>query len=117
MRIISFSKHWPKLQQSAFTTFRYPRGDKDWQVGERVQVYYRNRSPKREFLGIAVIVEKGKRELDSDFADIAPVITEKEARDDGFTSVGQMQAFMEHQYGLDYISLFNKLTLRWEAKP
>ena len=34
MRIISFSVMWPKLQQPRFTTFRFPRKDKDW---ERVE--------------------------------------------------------------------------------
>ncbi len=113
MRIISFSKKWNKLQQPIFTTFRYPRLDKDWQVGERVQVFFKNRSPRREKLGEAIITAKVYRELSSYFADDAPLVTSKEAKEDGFIDRYDMSCFMEKQYGLDYISLFNKLTLEW----
>ena len=112
MRIISFTKKWDKLHQPEFTTFRYPRRDKDWYVGELVQVYFKNRSPKREKLGIAEIVGKERRELDGFFKDDR-LITEAEAIEDGFNDFADMVAFMEKQYGLDYISLFNKLALKW----
>ena len=63
MRIISFTEKWSKLEQPIFTTFRYPRIDRDWQIGEMVQVFYKNRSPKREKLGVAQIIGKEPREL------------------------------------------------------
>jgi len=113
MRIISFSKKWDKLNQHEFTTFRYPRGDKDWYVGEVVQVFYKSRSPQREKLGIAEIIGKERRELDPNFESITPVVTHAEAREDGFIDRGDMVVFMQKQYGLNYISLFNKLTLKW----
>lgn len=50
MRIISFSRMWDKLQDDEFTTFRFPRKDKDWYKNEKVQVYYKNRSPHRQSL-------------------------------------------------------------------
>jgi len=120
MRIISFSKKWDKLSQPEFTTFRYPRVDKDWYVGETVQVFYKNRSPSREKLGIAEIIGKDERELDPFFTDGklvepigVPLTTEEEAVADGFSNgLEGMVAYMEKQYGLDYIK-FNKLTLRW----
>lgn len=114
MRIISFTEKWPKLQKPVFTTFRYPRADKDWYDGEMVQVFYKNRSPKREKLGIAQIIKKEPRELEPNFEHVAPVISHEEALEDGFMSRGDMVIFMQKQYGLDYISLFNKLTLMWK---
>ncbi len=120
MRIISFCKKWEKLEQPEFTTFRFPRKDKDWYVGEVVQVFYRNRSPLREKLGVAEIIEKERRELDSFFTDgrlisprDIPLTTDEEAIADGFMGREDMATFMERQYGLDYLSLFNKLTLKW----
>ena len=120
MRIISFTVIWDKLHQPEFTTFRYPRGDKDWYVGEVVQVYYKNRSPQRIKLGVAEIINKERRELDTFFTDGklvpptgTPLTTEGEAIADGFRSREDMATFMEKQYGLDYISVFNKLTLKW----
>ena len=113
MRIMSFREKWDKLNQPEFTTFRYPRCDTDWYEGEVIQVFYKSRSPMREKLGIAQIIKKEQRELDPNFEYVAPVITHDEAVADGFLSRGDMVMFMQKQYGLDYISLFNKLTLRW----
>lgn len=120
MRIISFNKMWNKLSDKEFTTFRYPRADKDWFIGEFVQVYFKSRSQDRKKLGEAIIISKEVRELDSFFTDGIAVfstgdklITEEEAVEDGFVSVRNMTDYMEKQYGLDYISRFNKLTLRW----
>ncbi len=56
MRIISFTEMWLKLKSPVFTTFRFPRKDKDWQVGEIVQVYFKNRSPDRKKLGEVEII-------------------------------------------------------------
>ncbi len=125
MRIMSFTEKWPKLhlelpieQRPEFTTFRYPRGDMDWWIGEVVQVYFKNRSPKREKLGIAKIVRGVRRELDPYFADEGvAMITEAEAVEDGFADVQSMVKFLEKQYGLDYISRFTKWTLRWVVSP
>ena len=113
MRIISFTEKWLKLKQPEFTTFRYPRRDRDWCLGEIVQVYYKNRSPKRERLGVAQIIAKERRELDPHFIGEAPLITTDEAIADGFANRNVMDEFMQKQYGLAYIPLFNKLTLRW----
>lgn len=117
MRIMSFSKKWDKLSQPEFTTFRYPRGDKDWYVGEIVQVYFKSRSPQREKLGVAEIIGKEWRELDPWFAktDGVKLVAGYEAIADGFAGRDDMVAFMEKQYGLDYLSLFNKITLRWQV--
>jgi hypothetical protein len=112
MRIISFSKKWDKLKQSEFTTLRYPRADTDWYVGEKVQVYFKSRSPLREKLGEAEITNKVVRELDP-FFEGHVLISDREAIADGFSSRGDLVQYMEKQYGLDYISRFNKLTLKW----
>ncbi len=118
---MGFRTAWGKLLQPSFTTFRYPRADRDWKVGEVVQVVLKPRTPGRVILGTARIVGKEQRELD-DFFQLhcpdtpsarVPLVTEEEAQADGFPSSAEMTAYMEKQYGLDYISLFNKLTLEW----
>lgn len=85
MRILGFSKKWPKLQQEEFTTFRLPRRDRDWQVGEQVQIVYRPRSKEREVLGVAEIVSKEVRSpVRLAPLDGIPIITDEEALADGF---------------------------------
>ena len=122
MRILGFGRLWPKLEQEIFTTYRYPRGDKDWEVGEVVQVFLKPRSRSRVKLGVARIIGKEPRELDDSFQrrfpesleGQVPVVTEEEAKADGFATVAEMVAYFIKQRGaLDYTSLFNKLTLEW----
>ncbi len=110
MRILSFSEKFPKLQQPVFTTFRYPY----WRVGETVQVFYKSRSPEREKLGIAEIVSIEHRELDPRFDyEGRPLVTEAEAIADGFASRADMVLYMQKQYGRNFLSCLDKLTLRW----
>ena len=110
MRIISFSKMWEKLSQAEFTTFRFPRKDRDWERGEVVQVYFKSRSPERERLGIAAIIFKeirfdGKPETD---------VTRAEAIADGFCSIRDMENWMIKTHGMVKAwKPMNKLTLRW----
>jgi len=111
MRIISFTEKWDKLNQDIFTTFRYPRKDKDWFLGEIVQVYYKNRSPKRELIGKAEIIDKQRRTMN--WTDNPAFITNREAKEDGFMDRNDMEKFIISQYGLNYPSWFNKLTLKW----
>ena len=115
MRILGFSRKWDKLNNKEFTTFRYPRGDKDWQIGEEVQVVFQpRRKGGGEKLGTAKIIKKEGRELSPFFADELQLVSYAEAVADGFPSgLEEMVAYMEKQYGLDYISCMNKLTLKW----
>ena len=109
MRIISFTKKWNKLNQDEFTTFRFPRKDRDWYVGEIVQVFYKSRSPQREKLGEAEITGKERRYLAQ--------ITSKEAKADGFNSLKDMEKWMVKTYGYtETWKPMNKLTLRWVVK-
>jgi len=109
MRIISFTKKWGKLSQPEFTTFRFPRKDKDWYVGEIVQVFFKSRSPQREKLGEAEIIAKeikltGDRTTD---------VTDAEAKADGFRDILDMETWMRKTYGTTRIwARMNKLTLR-----
>ena len=104
MRIISFTEHWSKLSNREFTTFRFPRKDKDWYVGEKIQVYYKSRSPKRERLGIAEIIQKVQKYASND----------EEAREDGFNDLRDMENWMIKTYGeAKTWQPMNKLTLRW----
>ena len=131
MRIISFSKKWDKLKQPEFTTFRFPRKDRDWEDGEVVQVYYKNRSPLREKLGDAEIISKVKRRMARNGDETGEVlITYQEAEDDGFTGTLDKPAyfnmweflwdyymweFLRDYYGGERLQKepMNKLTLRW----
>ena len=118
MRILGFSKKWDKLNQLEFTTFRFPRKDKDWQVGECVQVFLKPRSPKREKLGEAQIVGKEQRWIPNVILgnQSIDVISGDEARTDGFGGCFDMEKFMSEQYGESRIwrEPMNKLTLQWK---
>ena len=106
MRIISFSKKWDKLKLPEFTTFRFPRKDKDWYVSEKVQVFYKNRSPQREKLGEALIIGKRLQSIRQ--------INESEAIADGFPNAFQMWLWLKETYKTIYMhQRMNKLTLRW----
>lgn len=103
MRILGFSKKWGKLQQPEFTTFRFPRKDRDWVVGEKVQIVYKpRRKGGGERLGIARINYK-------EFVRVKD-ITEGEAIKDGFHNALEMWLWLKKPKGNEPM---NKLTLRW----
>ena len=116
MRVLGFSKKWPKLSNPEFTTFRYPRKDRDWQVGELVQLVYHPRSKDREVLGTAEIVLKEKRNVNitSTFSDI-PQVSYVEAVRDGFVNQVDMVSWFAKTYGGNANPIMNKLTLRKEG--
>jgi len=121
MRILGFSKKWDKLQQKVFTTFRFPRKDKDWFIGEVVQIVYKPRSKDREILGIAKIIGKDKRAM-AKHGDTTGEqrVTNEEAIADGFPDTTEKPAyftmweFMWDYYGGERLlhEPMNKLTLR-----
>ena len=104
MRIMGFSKKWDKLTNPEFTTFRFPRKDRDWAENEVVQIVYKPRSKDREILGIAQVMRKETRQ----FADI----THEEAVEDGFINLHQMFEFLSKNSN-KWLQPINKLILRW----
>lgn len=124
MRVLGFSKKWDKLNDIEFTTFRFPRKDRDWRAGEAVQVVYKPRSKGGgEKLGIARIIYKEPRAMarhGNRVKDI-PIVTNAEAERDGFSSIANRQAyflmweFLWDNYGGKRLmnEPTNKLTLRW----
>ncbi len=127
MRILGFSKKWDKLKQAEFTTFRFPRKDKNWQIGEQVQVVFHPRHKDHETIGIAEIINKETRAM-AWLGDKtgAPKISNDEAVADGFPDKGtiedglrlgyySMWEFMWDNYGGERLlsEHMNKLTLRW----
>lgn len=110
MRILTVSEMWDKLKQDTFTTFRFARKDRDWEIGEKVKVVYKSRSPKRKELGIAEIVGKESRRIRED-------VTGAEAKEDGFQSISDMAIWLRKRYG-DRIDeeAMNRLTLKWIEK-
>lgn len=111
MREIGFSEHWKKLNQGEFTTFRLPRKDKDWSVGEVVRVVYRPRSKQRQILCHATIITKHH------IADIRNQITDAEAVADGFPAFGGTGGMLEwmlkaHDIRRLVLEGLNKLTLQ-----
>ena len=117
MRILGFSKvDWrnyitgqdSKMLQPEFTTWRWPRKDKDWGIGEVVSAVVRPRSPHRLILGEAVIVTiEGKDKY---------AITDDEARADGFDYGWKLTSYLDRErYArkIDYATNVHKITLRW----
>lgn len=128
MRILGFSKKWPKLSRDIFTTYRFSRKDKDWAVEEVVQVVYKPRSKEREILGVARIIRKQLKDLNKrwqyypspNFPNTSDMITPDEAEDDGFTEMHgggdtqKMRRFFIDTYGYSRCKEpINKLTLYW----
>jgi len=115
MRILGFEKKWPKLERAKFTTFRFPRKDRDWQVGEEVQIVYKPRSKDREVLGTAKITGKAQRQVGT--VDPQRVITREEAIADGFSGYFDMADWLYLHYG-DRIfnEVINRLSLTWAMK-
>jgi hypothetical protein len=116
MRTMGFVAKWPKLKCDQFTTFRFARKDKDWSVGEMVNVVVRPRSKYRENLGVAVITEKASRFMAWQSSTLAERrVTKEEAIEDGFGSYYQMWDFLVEMYGKEKLLMepMNKLTLRW----
>ena len=124
MRVLGFSrKDWmnyltntPKLEETEFTTFRVPRKDKDWERLEKVQIVLHQRSKERDLLGVAMIIHK-----EPAFFFYMPnglfierIITDKEAKKDGFPSSHLMYLAMVKMHGREKAEgQFNKLTLKW----
>lgn len=101
MRILSFSHEWVdytvnriKWENDFFTTWRFPRRDKDWQVNETVQVWFKSRSPNRRFLCQAQILAKTTRHVDE-----PDCITYLDALHDGFKSQEAMYDYLEKTHG------------------
>lgn len=117
MRILGFSEKWVKLGQPVFTTFRFARKDKDWQMGEFVQVVLKPRSKHREKLGFAKIIGKELRWIKPKLREDLPDITEEEAVVDGFKGWREMWAWLLKAYGIRRLlsEPMNKLTLKWIA--
>lgn len=114
MRILGFSKRWPKLNQNEFTTFRYPRRDRDWFVGEKVQIMFRPRSPNREWLGIAEIISIEKRNMSWKKMSGVMNLSYEEALKDGFGTRSEMIAWLYNLYGDRILrEPMNLLRLHW----
>jgi len=124
MRILGFQrKDWlnyltgkPKLEEDIFTSFRFSRRDKDWAIGEIVQVVVKPRSKEREVLGKAVILNKEKRYMPRPLEKLGyPHITDDEVKRDGFTDLYLMWKWLFYIYGWQRLvdEPMNKLTLQW----
>ncbi len=132
MRILGVSQKWGKLNNLLWTTYRFTRKDKDWEVEEVAQVVYKPRSKDREILGVARIIRKELKDLDKRFSyfptpnspNTPDMITPSEAEEDGFTGmhgggdIKKMRQFFISTYGYGRCSneLINKLTLYWVSK-
>jgi len=113
MRILGFTERWDKLQRDKFTTFRFPRKDKDWEIGEVVRVVFKPRSKDRQILGMAKIVGRESRQMLYHHALLN--VSSQEAVLDGFNDPEGMECWLVKTYGLQrlYNEPMNKLTLQW----
>jgi hypothetical protein len=109
VRILGFSEMWNKLKQPEFTTFRFPRRDKDWEVDEEVQIVYKPRSKARQVLGVARIIAKEERYLAA-----YNNRDDGEARQDGFANKHEMLLWLTKVHGERWqYEEMNRLILRW----
>ena len=117
MRILGFSKKWAKLGHKEFSTFRFPRRDRDWEIGEQVQIVIKPRHKDRQILGIAEIINKELRSPDAEFPRRDYLtISDEEARIDGFEDYEDMWHWILSTYGAGDRLMsepMNKLTLKW----
>jgi hypothetical protein len=104
---------WPKLANPMCSTVR-PHSH--WKAGQTVQVYYRNRGPNRKALGIADIVSVETVVLNAIFIEHGRLLTDAEARDDGFADLKGMAAWMYRTYHDKFSPVMDKLTLRWRIQ-
>jgi len=116
MRILGFSKKWQKLSNLEFTTFRFTRRGRDWEVGELVQVVFTPRSKGGgERLGMAEIIDKQPRNVAPDWGspDTA-MVSNDEAIADGFMNWGDMFDWLCKTHDMHRLATepMNKLTLR-----
>lgn len=111
MRVLGFERKWPKLRNPLFTTFRYQRRDRDYEVDEVLQIVVKPRSKNREYIGNAEIVAKQSILINE--------ISEDEAKTDGFIDLADMQKWLANTYGNDDRFTFNqpmnKLVLKWKG--
>ena len=123
MRVLGFNQRWPKLNldkpvelRPDFGTFRFTRKDRDWQVDEIVEVVIHPRKKGGgEHTGIAEIFDKEPRNMTlASGNNSIPMVTEQEAKSDGFTSVEDMQLWMQKSHpDHAYYEPMNKISLRW----
>ncbi len=118
MRILGFQKmdwrnlinHADKLCNPEFTTFRLVRQDRDWELGEVVQVVYKPRSKERKVLGEAEIIKVDPKEKHGIYE---TRITDEEARVDGFKRDYELEHYLFYRLRNVDRRTANKLTLRW----
>jgi len=122
MRILGFSRRdWinyetghPKLEEDKFTTFRFKRRDRDYEVGEVVRVVIRpRRKGGGEYMGPAMIIAREPRGMPLPEGP-PPAIIREEARRDGFLSYKDMWTWLYRIHGDRLLQEpMNKLTLSW----
>jgi len=129
MRILGFSQMWPKLKEDQFTTYRFPRKDKDWQIEEVVQVVFKPRTKDRVILGIARIIRVTQKDINNQWSyypspskpNTPDMITPWEAEEDGFEGqhgggdVDKMRKYFQDAHGYTRCDkeMINKLQLYW----
>ena len=126
MRIMGFQRQWvnqltgkPKLSEEEFTTFRWPRRDRDWVVDETVQIVMNPRTKERIPQGEAIIVSKEPRTIinaNPNFYTETPHITDSEAQMDGFLLAIYLIDFLIQGKPRHWIYPVNRLTLRWTRR-
>jgi hypothetical protein len=129
MRILPIAEKWPKLhlekpagERPRFTTFRFQRRDRDYEIEEVVQPVYKPRTKNREVLGVAKIIGKALKRFHEGQPEGAD-ITVQEAVEDGFPWLGDecgdepiiamLEWFIKAHGDRVLKEPLNKLTLEW----
>jgi len=119
MKILSFTERWRKLEDDELTTIR--PDSTYWNEGDHVQVWFRNRSPKRYKLGEADILSIEKvaiefRNYEMETAELR-LLTDEEAAADGFPGGREeLNKWMVKTYRCNYEPVMQILTIRWTMK-
>lgn len=111
MPALSFSTFYDKLiSGEKQQTIRRPR-KRPLKVGDKLYIYWKQRTPNREFLGIAEVTNIRRVLLGE--------VTEREAVLDGFSSVKDLIQGFQSVYGESVeIMAFDIINFKWlEQKP
>lgn len=118
MRVLGFAEYHPKLRLHTFTTFRYPRSDRDWEHLEFVQIVLKPRTKDRVPIGIAKISAKIEGYVfpqEKPFIDFpCHLIRPSEALCDGFSNLREMHDYFVDMHGKRLLEEpLNKLVLSY----
>jgi hypothetical protein len=103
----------PKLECLSFVTFRLPRVDKDWMVGEILEVVIQRIGDKKYPLGQAEIIYMDRKERREYYGEFS--ISDEDAQHEGYKSSWELSKKLFYARKAGQVPTFAyKLTLEWK---